>query len=422
MNSDINKYKSIIREYAHKNYSKLFREEGEFFKYPFIVPGSSEYDDVLWDWDSWLTDVAITQIVEERPTEEKKQELLKYQEGCIKNFLEFGALDGWIPIMLHRKSHPVNDRPKDVYEENMHKPVFAQHTAFIVKYGGGDAEWLREKFLYMQTFLNNYRTHHRHQCGLYYWQSDAAIGVDNDPCTFFRPRKSSGSIYLNSLMYKEIKAMEYLCKCMNLDEIAEHYRADAEDLKNAINEHCWDERDGFYYSVDLNLLPTEAVKGLHFGLPRHWDCLIQRIGVWSGFLALWAGIASQEQAERVVAHYRDERGFNSPFGVRTLSKYEKMYNVRATGNPSNWLGPIWGVSNYLTFRGLIKYGFNEEAKELCEKTIRLLGRDIERFNAMHEYYQPENGEPILNRGFQNWNLLVVNMINWLEGKQVVAEF
>ena len=80
------------------------------------------------------------------------------------------------------------------------------------------------------------------------------------------------------------------------------------------------------------------------------------------------------------------------------------------------IGPIWGISNYMTFRGLVKYGFDEDAKKLAEKTITLFGRDLERFGALHEYYQPENGEPILNRGFQNWNYLVLNMVAWLEGK------
>ena len=44
------------------------------------------------------------------------------------------------------------------------------------------------------------------------------------------------------------------------------------------------------------------------------------------------------------------------------------------------------------------------------------------FDALHEYYPPENGEPILNRGFQNWNSLVLNMSAWLEGREVIAEF
>ena len=51
-----------------------------------------------------------------------------------------------------------------------------------------------------------------------------------------------------------------------------------------------------------------------------------------------------------------------------------------------------------------------------------LGRDYERFGALHEYYLPDNGEPVLNKGFQNWNLLVLNMAAWLDGKPFVTEF
>jgi putative isomerase len=324
-----------------------------------------------------------------------------------------------MPIMIGREGEVY--RAKNPYGENMHKPCLAQHAAFVAQQCG-DAEWLRDKFYHLLTFLNNYRNHHRHACGLYFWHSDLMIGVDNDPCTYARPPRSSGSIYLNCLMLKEFEAAAYLADQLHLDEIAADLRRDAQTVRDAVQEHCWDERDGFYYSVDLNLLPPPTT-GLHAGDPRHWHCLIQRIGVWSGFMALWAGIATPEQARRVVEqHYRDTRTFNAPYGVRTLSKLEKMYTVRASGNPSCWLGPVWGISNYMTFRGLVRYGFDADARELAERTIRLFGRDVERFGAMHEYYQPENGEPILNRGFQNWNYLVLNMIAWGEGKPTVTEF
>jgi putative isomerase len=138
---------------------------------------------------------------------------------------------------------------------------------------------------------------------------------------------------------------------------------------------------------------------------------------------MWAGIATPEQAQRMVReHLLDPRTFCAPFGVRTLSRLEKMYNLRASGNPSSWLGPIWGISNYLTFRGLVRYGFEAEARELACKTIRLFGRDLEQHGGLHEYYQPENGAPILNLGFQNWNYLVLNMMAWLKGESVVEEF
>jgi neutral trehalase len=78
-------------------------------------------------------------------------------------------------------------------------------------------------------------------------------------------------------------------------------------LRDPIRKHCWDERDGFYYSVDLNLIPCETQRWTaHSGQVRDWPCLIQRIGVWSGFMTLWAGLATPEQADRIVKeHCRD---------------------------------------------------------------------------------------------------------------------
>lgn len=423
MDDQMKTYAELIRKNLSENYQGMFREAGGALAHPFLTPGSDQYADVLWDWDSWLTNVALRQLLQEVGNDEDREKAAAYERGCVQNYLTDVELNGWIPISIRRNTDRAT--PDDHARKNMHKPCLAQHAAFLVQQDGGDAEWLREnEGLYgLQKFVNNYRNFHRHACGIYFWQDDGAVGVDNDPCSFDRPAQSCGSIYLNCFMFKELEALAYLCRQLDLGEVAAQYQQDADDLKAAVLEHCWDERDGFFYSVDFNFVDRTNTPRRHAGQLRDWPCLIQRIGVWSGFLALWSGIATQEQAERVVReHYRNEATFNAPAGVRTLSRMEKMYNVRASGGPSSWLGPIWGVSNYLTFRGLVRYGFEDDARDLAEKTVRLFGRDIERFGAMHEYYQPENGEPILNRGFQNWNYLVLNMIKWLEGKEEVVEF
>ena len=428
----ISDYISIIKSNIYKDYKKMYRPGSGSLVYPFLTPGSQQYDNVLWDWDSWLSNVALRQILADIGSEEDKQEAVPYEQGCVLNFLEYGGWDGYIPIAIWKNSKPRNFGSQDIYNMNMHKPVLAQHAAFITRQNEGEAEWLREKFYHLQAFVNNYKAHHRDKAtGLYYWQNDVAIGVDNDPSTFFRPAKSSGSIYLNCMMYKELQAMVYLADRLNLSAVGAEFAKDADALKAAIQEHCWDERDGFYYSVDLNLRPVtnepDSTLGkefiIHSGYPRDYDCLIQRIEVWSGFLALWAGIATPEQAERMVKeHFNNPKTFNSPSGVRTLSKMEKMYSLRASANPSNWRGPVWGISNYMVFKGLVKYGYDTEAKELATKTICLFGKDFEKHGALHEYYEPETGEPLLNKDFQNWNYLVINMIAWLEGEQVVEEF
>lgn len=401
MNSVVEKYGRLIFDYAQKNYRLCLREATGALKEPFIVPGSV-YADELWDWDSWLTGIALFEIADE--------DISDYEKGCVLNFLDHIQDDGKIPIVIQRIPGKITEYFS--VSKNSHKPCLAQHALLICQ-KTGSFEWLRDRFADLEKYVDWYDLTSLHESGLYFWQDDFAIGVDNDPCTFYRPPKSSASIYLNCLMYKELEAMVSLSDSFGLKGNREKYSNRMERLRKSIRNHCWDERDGFFYSVDLNLLPIDNSIFLHSGAPRHWNTIIQRIDVWTGFMPMWAGIATQEQAERMLSRYLDEKTFNAPYGVRTLSKLEKMYTVQKTGNPSCWLGPVWGISNYMVFDGLRKYGFDKEARILAEKTINMLGKDIEKCGEMHEYYDPENGLGVNNQGFQNWNLLAISMCKYL---------
>ncbi len=409
-------YEEKIYRYIKDNYYKILREPRGQLKYKFIVPGAV-YQYQLWDWDSWLTDIAITQVATKEGT---LAEFAEYQKGCIRNFVDHAdKANGWMPIAI-TDNHSMPD-PACSGKANCSKPVLIQHAVFIAK-THADYAWLEELYPAFERYLAYYVQNCLHESGLYFFVDDAAIGVDNDPCTFYRPHRSSASIYLNCLMYKELLTMGELSRTFGFADKAAVYDERAAALKAAVREHCYDERNGFYYSVDLNLLPIDPNAILHSGCPRNWNTLIQRIDVWSGFLAMWAGIADEAQAKRMVEeNYLNERVFNAPFGVRTLGKTEKMYQIVKSGNPSCWLGPIWGVANYFTYRALLKYGYTDLARELVEKTIMLFGRDVAACGEMHEYYHPDTGEGVNNQGFQSWNLLCANMIEWRETGDAVCE-
>jgi putative isomerase len=53
------KYFSLIEEKLTSDYAGMFREPGGALKHSFLTPGSDQYADVLWDWDSWLSNVAL---------------------------------------------------------------------------------------------------------------------------------------------------------------------------------------------------------------------------------------------------------------------------------------------------------------------------------------------------------------------------
>jgi putative isomerase len=417
----IERYIPLLKSFVPASCAQLTREPSGVLHHPFIVPTTPEsayYTMSLWDWDSWFVSVALGQV--EADTEQLGK-FMTYEQGCVRNFLEHTDDAGAMPIMLGPDG-PMERGSSPTETQNMHKPVLAQHAALLTV-RQGDVDWIKTQLDDLGRFLDRYLSSHTDKAtGLAYWQSDFAIGVDNDPSVYYRPDKSCGSIYLNCLLYRELLAYGYLLELLGRVDEANQWRDRASDLADAMNEHCWDERDGTFYSVDFALRPVDPADWLHRGAPRAWPCLLLRVDSWSSFLPMWAGFASQEQAQRMVERYRDRRTFHANYGVRSLSRLEKAYSVRASNNPSNWLGPIWGVANYLVFRGLLKYGFVEDARDLAEKTVTLLGRDLERNGSLHEYYHPDSGDPVMTRGFLSWNLLVLNMIAYLEGRPMVTEF
>ena len=123
---------------------------------------------------------------------------------------------------------------------------------------------------------------------------------------------------------------------------------------------------------------------------------------------MYAGICDEREAFILCEHLSD-LDIMAEYGVRTLARNEKMYNLEKSNNPSNWLGAIWIIANYLVYKGLLKYGKTECAEELRQKTIRLLEKNLKESGEMFESYHPDTGEPNLFPGFLSWDLLAIEL-------------
>lgn len=76
----------------------------------------------------------------------------------------------------------------------------------------------------------------------------------------------------------------------------------------------------------------------------------------------------------------------------------------------------------MTANLLLDYARKNYRKMFRERTVRLFESDIRESGGLHEYYHPDTGAPVMNPGFQNWNLLSLNMKAWLDGEPTVTEF
>ena len=416
---DYQQYEEELRAYILEKLPQVLKQPHSFIHYPFIDPGSV-YDGNVWDWDTYWSVYAILNLTKYM-TPEQETQILVHAKGNVQNFFDHQLEDGYIPMMIEVADWPepyLNMKHKEGVLMNMHKPFLCQQICLISDYCK-DYEWVRAYREQLARYFDCYRkNYYMERTGLYVWCDDIMIGMDNDPATFGRPKFSTANIYLNSFMVMELQAMEKICRRFGDEELAENYRKEAAALVEAIRCECWDKRDQFFYSVDVDIY-TRKFDWFHQGLGVFWKSLPIKVRVWSSFLPMFAGFATREEAEKLKVHMLDETTFWAPHGVTTLAMDEKMFNLDVTNNPSNWLGPIWIVSEYICFRALLDYGYVEEAAELCRKVLAMLGEDLRKTGCLHEYYNPFTGEGIMNGGFLNWNILILNMTGELRERNIL---
>jgi putative isomerase len=419
------RYEAALRDYVGKNIRGVLKAPKACLKHPFIDPGSV-YDGNLWDWDSFWAVYGFFAMLDRDPSLKNAlgDLVVEHARGNVRNFFDHQLPDGYIPMMVEvsDKTEPyLNARHREGVLMNMHKPFLCMQAALISGYTD-DWSWLtpfRDGF--DRYFARYDADYYNANCGLYVWVDDIMIGMDNDPASFGRPRSSTANVFLNAFMVMELRSMALICDRLGEPEASRAFEGKASALAERIQAECWDPRDRFFYSVDVDI-KTRQYDWFHKGLGVFWKTLPIKIRAWTGFLPLVAGFATKEQAASLLEHARDPATFRSSFGITSLAMDERMFNVEATNNPSNWLGPIWIVTQYLVSRGLLDYGYRSEAEALAAETLGILGRDLERTGTLHEYYDPRTGLPVMNGGFINWNILALNMADEIRGCPPMSRF
>jgi putative isomerase len=405
---------ALLRYFAANAPLQLWAPDG-ILKHPGVsqsVPGT-HYSAQLWDWDTLWTSQGLFRLAALEHDEPLKQKLCEHVSGSLLNFLDHASADGRIPIMMTATDpDPFRVLGPNATSKNQAKPVFGQ-LGLLAADQRGDAGWLAPYFDTILRFYNAWTAHNASSIGLLVWGDDVAIGDDNDPTTFGRPFFSSANLLLNCLFHQDLLASAELARRLGRAQDRDRLAAQAQTLAQQIQMYCWDPRDSYFYSVDVQCIDrrAELIPTVPRGMDMSWKSLPMRIQMFTGLLPLWCGIASQTQADQLVKiNYLADDRLCARWGVRSLSSRESMYSLAFSSNPSNWLGPVWIIVNYFAWKGLQRYGFHKEAAALADKTIALLASDLKLNGSLNEYYHPDTGAALSHKGFMDWNLLVLEMI------------
>lgn len=179
---------------------------------------------------------------------------------------------------------------------------------------------------------------------------------------------------LNCMLVMEAKALESMARELGLDDEADLWRKDHLSRTNLINSTFWDEETGFYYNVNID--------DHSFTFKNSNDLKRQEI---IGFLPLWAGVADMKKAALLVEHLTDAAKFWRPYGIPSLSASDSYYNDKGY-----WNGPVWVQWNYLVMKGLLDYGYTNEAGTLVKRVTEVMIDRLRKDHNLWEFYSPDD--------------------------------
>jgi len=346
----------------HKIGYKNLITEGVFPSY------AVDYFNGFWAWDSWKHAVALVLF---------NAELAKNQ---IRTMFHYQNSEGMVADCIYADS-TLNNWLNT-------KPPLAAWAVWEVFAATNDTAFVAEMFPKLQKYHQwwySYRDSDKNGLCEYgssngsleaaKWESgmDNAIRFDNSKMVKINNSNwafNQESVDLNSFLFAEKQYLAKMAVVLKNTTFYEQISSEAEVLAQQIREKMFDSETGYFYDIDLITKKIIPIQG-----PEGW-------------IPLWAGIATAEEADKVVSVMLDTTKFATYIPFPTAPKDNPEFG------DGYWRGPIWLDQVYFAVTALKNYGYETEAdscvKVVFDKLEGLKNSDL----PIRENYRPLTGEGI----------------------------
>jgi alpha,alpha-trehalase len=316
--------------------------------YPFIVPSVANESGFafqeMYYWDSYFIAQGLITMGHD-----------EMAAGMLENM-----------IFMARRYHIIPNASR-TYHTNRSQPPFL--TSFIFDIYDNEEKgdnWLRERLQVAEREYHNVWTYTSHpnwrnvfqglsryyEINMINHLAEAESGWDMNTrfqgnCLSYIP------IDLNSLLYKYETDFARGAEILGDDDTASLWREHARRRAENVTRYLWDDEQGFFFDFDY-ITQTHSP-------------------VWSlaSTYALWSGLATTEQARRIVENLNH---FLHRGGLSTSRSPDEFIGEVST----QWAYPNgWAPLHWLTAIGLRRYGYNQEADMVVRSW---LGNNLDHFH------------------------------------------
>mgnify|MGYP004553641357 FL=1 len=369
-----------LKKYIKENWNTCVRENKIGTEtligmpYPYIIPAPKYYWEEMYYWDTYFTSQGLYLTGEEA-----------LAKSCTENMLYLVDRYGYMP------------NGNRTYYLNRSQPPFLSMMVMDVYKRYRDKEFLERAYETLKKEYNFWMTQRITPIGLnkfsvnkenlgdtehiskYFSKrigytipncdsktmavkllTDCESGWDFNPRCEFK-QDETVHIDLNCNLYLYEKNFAFMSRELNLKE-EDKWEKRADARKELMNRYLW---DGSAF-MDYNFNEDKTMK----------------LFSAASFFALWAGVASLQQAEETR---------------RQLKRIEREYGIAATEEYSlpgiyQWAYPNgWPPLQYVVIKGLDNYGFKEDARRVAQKYVSIMETLFEKTGTLWEKYNVLTG-------------------------------
>lgn len=331
----------------------------------------------FWAWDTWKQAVATVRF---------EPELAKNQ---IRSMFDYQDEYGMIADCIY------SDKQENNYRDS--KPPLAAWSVMEVFEQTRDTAFVREmypKLLKYYRWWYQYRDHDGNgicEFGSTDGTEEAAkweSGMDNavrfDEAKMVKNREGAWSFNQESVDLNAYLCYEYELLQKMADLCGEKFGE--KDRREQVRGYFFDAKTGYFFDRVLN-----------------GDFV--RIEGPEGWTPLWAGLASPEQAEKVMKIIADTNKFSTYIPFPTLAADHPKFLPGGY-----WRGPIWLDQVYFGISGIRKYGYKAEADTYTDQVFTRL-KGISGDAPIHENYDTHDGS-VLKAPHFSWSSAHLLMMYW----------
>lgn len=193
-------------------------------------------------------------------------------------------------------------------------------------------------------------------------------------------------VAMNTIYALALEHLVYLWDLIDRDK-AQEVRIHYQKVKDALLEHCWDEKERIFF-------------GRYYG--NDGNAARARVKTISSLFPICLDVPS-EIVTSILDSLTDEKTFWLAYPIASVARDESSFGP-LTNTRAIWRGTTWVNTNWFLAKGLLRHGESNIYEKLKAKTLELI-----MAHGFCEFYDPYSGEPGEAMRNFGWSTLAVDL-------------